>query len=233
MERKIGIIVAARTGSSRLPGKALLPMGEDPMVIFLLKRLSSSRLFSNVLLATTALEEDDTLASKVEVFGVPVFRGSPSDLVLRYMDASLEYGFDYIVRITADCPFVDGKLLDYFLEQAFHEGSDFDLATTKGKFPIGLDFELFQSSLLKNLHEEGSLSITDREHLTKFIYDNADHYRVKHIAPPFSCKEIIRQYTVDYQIDYDFAKDIYMYFKSHDFSVDDLIKHDKKITSSR
>lgn len=228
MERKIGIVLAARSGSSRLPKKALLPIGDDPMVIFLLKRLSSSRLFPNVILATTSLEEDDELAYKVETFGVPVFRGNASDLVLRYLAVSKEYHFDYIVRVTGDCPFVDGKLLDHFLEQSFSDGVHFDLSTTKGKFPIGLDFELFSFKILDNIHENCILNLSDREHLTKYIYDNASQYKIREVLPPFSCKFKQRKYTVDYPEDYEFVKEVFMHFKTHDFSVEELMNFDNK-----
>src|SRR5690348_5122118 len=103
---RTGIIVAARTGSSRLPGKALLPLNGMPMILFLLERLSPLK-EARVAFATTRLESDDRLAAIVEEAGVPVFRGNAEDLVDRYVAAADHFGFDTVGRVTGDCPFVD------------------------------------------------------------------------------------------------------------------------------
>ena len=107
MSERFGIIVGARIGSTRLPGKALLQIGGYPMIIFLLERIRATQSVNKIIFATTTLSEDNELAQVVKDAGFTVFRGSNQNVVERYIDAAQEYNLDYVIRITGDCPFVD------------------------------------------------------------------------------------------------------------------------------
>ena len=219
---KVGIIIAARTGSSRLPGKALKPLLGLPMIVFLIRRLKSSKHAGNILFATTTLKEDDELTETVKTENVNVFRGENEDVVLRYVTAADEYGFDYVVRITGDCPFVDGSTLDYCLDYCNKLGS-FDIATTKGKFPVGIDFEIYNAAEMKKLHNGNNLSCDDREHLTLYMYSNKDKFNVHQIPAPASWKNTKSVYTVDTYEDYNFACELVKNFKSVSLPVKDIL----------
>ena len=214
-----GVIVSARTASRRLPGKALLPLGGLPMVLYLLRRLRATR-GARVVLATTTLESDDDLSEKVFRFGIPVFRGAADDLILRYRDAANYFGFDTVVRITADCPFVDAALIEYCLQRA-EELANWDLVTTKGRFPVGLDAEILPTEVLRRLAESDNLSSDDREHLTLHLYNN--DFRVRRIPLPDTWPPSKGVYTVDTPEDYRLAQEIVEFFKSADFSVEELL----------
>jgi spore coat polysaccharide biosynthesis protein SpsF len=216
---KVGVIVAARTGSSRLPGKALLPLAGMPMVLFLLRRLIPVQ-GAQLVLATTTLAGDDTLAQTVADAGVPVFRGDPADLVRRYCDAAAQFGFDTVVRITADCPFVEAALVEHCLQQA-QEIEQWDIATTKGQFPVGLDAEIYPASLMQRLHDVAPLTAEDREHLTLHLYQN--NYAVAQLVPPADWPASSDAFTVDTQQDYELATQIVASFGSADFSIKELL----------
>lgn len=216
---KVGVIVAARTGSSRLPGKALLPLGGEPMVLFLLRRLTTLQ-NAKVVLATTTLSSDDGLACLVADAGIPVFRGDPADLVQRYCDAAEYFGFDTVVRVTADCPFVDAALIAYCLQQA-QEIEEWDLATTKGQFPVGLDAEIYSAGLMRRLNESALLSVEEREHLTLHLYGN--HYSVARLVPPVDWPASSVAFTVDTAMDYQQAEEVVASFKDGNFSVKELL----------
>lgn len=179
---RTGIVVAARSGSSRLPGKALLPLRGVPMLLFLLQRIRSVRQADTVLLATTTLPQDDALADLARQAGVPVVRGPVDDVVARYVLAAEEAGLDYVARVTADCPFVDARLLDYCLEYA--RSRDFHLASTKGSFPVGLDCEIYPAALMARLHRAGRLDAAEREHLTLRFYNRPEDYEILRIPAP-------------------------------------------------
>jgi spore coat polysaccharide biosynthesis protein SpsF (cytidylyltransferase family) len=217
----IGVIVAARTLSARLPGKALLPLRGTPMILFLLRRLR--RLTdARIILATTQLASDDRLASVVEAEGYTVFRGAADDVVARYVAASDRFGFDTAVRVTGDCPFVDAALVSRCLKQAA-AFDDFDLATTKRRFPVGLDVEIFRAQRLAALHSGGGLTPPQREHLTLCFYDRRDEFVVRELEPPAAWRRSIRQFTVDTPEDYVAAAELLRGLDSDDFSVDALI----------
>ena len=93
-------IVQARTNSSRLPGKVLLPLGDTPMIIFQLQRISKSKSVDKIILATSSNESDDNLSALVLEKGFPLFRGSLNDVLKRYWDCAKKESYDAIIRLT-------------------------------------------------------------------------------------------------------------------------------------
>ena len=219
---RTGIIVAARTGSSRLPGKALLPLNGMPMILFLLARLSPLE-DATVVLATTRLASDDRLAATVEETGVPVFRGNAEDLVDRYTAAADHFGFDTVGRVTADCPFVDAAMLKFCMEQA-EALAPFDLATTKGAFPVGLDVELYPSRVMSQLNRQAGLTASDREHLTLYMYEHREAFALRQLNPPSGWQRSTRSFTVDTPADYETAQALAAPFAGADFSISALLE---------
>jgi len=215
---KIGVVVAARTASTRLPGKALLPLGGKPMILFLLERLRNLR-SAELVVATTLLESDNALAASVEGVGIPVFRGNAQDLVQRYCDVAAHFGFDTIVRITADCPFIEVDMVEWCLARAA-ESEGWDLATTKGQFPAGLDAEIYPAALMQKLNES-ALSDEEREHLTLHLYRH--NYAITRIHPPAEWPSVAQSFTVDTREDYQNAEGIVDYFQSGDFGLKELL----------
>lgn len=200
---RVGVVVAARSGSRRLPGKALLPLRGIPMLAFLLRRLKPARR-AGVFLATTDLSADDALEALGTEEGVAVFRGAENDVVARYVAAAEHFSLDTVVRVTADCPFVDAELVDFCLEQL--ERTDaFDLATTKTRFPQGLDCEIYRADGMAKLHRDGRLDASEREHLTLHYYNLSERYRIQYIRPMASWLAVGRHLMVDTAADYEFA----------------------------
>lgn len=220
---KYGALVAARTGSSRLPGKALLPLGGEPMIVFLLKRLLAHGFPAPIVFATTELAEDDRLADTVAALGVPVFRGANADVVGRFTEAANAHGIEYAIRITGDCPFVDGPSLAACLEQCDAFGR-FDLATTKGTFPAGIDYEIYRTEVMRGLHRGTELDAADREHLTKFFYDHPDLFDIRRLSPPGDWPRTGRAFTVDAPEDYEYAKSVVRRFGHGSFPVAALLE---------
>lgn len=223
MWNKLGLIVAARMGSQRLPGKTLLPFGNKTMILFLINRLFSSQYASNIVLATTSNSEDIPLTTLAKANNVKVYCGSDTDLIERYLKVAEIYGFDYVVRITGDCPFVDGATLDDFLDKATQDKGDYDLISTKGFYPIGIDFELIKIKSLEEVYSKHAISLEDREHLTLYFYNNKNSFRIKHIQPPKRWPLSTQRFTVDTKSDYDFAQKIISQFNNEIFSVDELL----------
>jgi spore coat polysaccharide biosynthesis protein SpsF len=216
-----GVVVAARTLSSRLPGKALLPLQGVPMILFLLRRLQPLRRAA-IVLATTTLAADDELVSVVEAAGVPVFRGADADVVARYVAAAARFGFDTVARVTGDCPFVDAELVEHCLSQCAAVAT-FDLATTKGRFPVGLDVEIYSAARMAALHAGGELSAAEREHLTLYFYNHRDACAVHALEPRPAWQCAGRHFTVDTRQDYDAARALAERFAGPEFAVETLV----------
>ena len=107
--RPAGIISQVRMGSTRLPGKVLLPVAGRCFLDYHVERLRQSGL--PVALATTALPADDVLADYARAHGLPCFRGSESDVLARYYQANQQFEFEVVVRVTSDCPLIDGPTI--------------------------------------------------------------------------------------------------------------------------
>jgi spore coat polysaccharide biosynthesis protein SpsF len=218
---RVGVVVAARMSSTRLPGKALLPLQGTPMIVFLLRRLAGLRA-GQVVLATTELAVDDELAEMVRTEGVAVFRGPDADVVARYVGAADRFGFDTVARVTADCPFVDAAMVDWCLTRA-GEFEHFDLASTKSRFPVGLDVEIYSADRMRALNE-GVLTAAQREHLTLYYYEHKAELAVRTIDPPASWPTTERQFTVDTRSDYAEAVRIANLFETPRFGISDLLE---------
>lgn len=193
-------------GSHRLPGKALLPLNNTPMIVFLIKRLKRSKKIRWFILATTTLKEDNQLVKKVLDEEIGIFRGHRDDLVNRYMNAADEYDLDYVVRVTGDCPLVDGESLDYCIERC-EKLDGFDLATTKGNFPVGIDFEIYRAESMKVLAKD-NLTKDEREHLTLGFYNRKELFNIRQLRPPEHWPRIAKHLTVDTRDDYNLIRSL-------------------------
>lgn len=199
---RCGVVVSSRFGSSRLPGKAIFPIDGKPLLSFLLERIRAAETVTGIFLATTRHHSDDILEFLALEEGVGVYRGSSNDLCDRYLAAASIFSLQTVVRVTADCPYVDASLVDYCLN-SLKSGPDFDIATTKGVFPVGLDIEIIRVEALKRLVQSGALSPSEREHLTLGFYSRPGSYSIRKIIKPSYLNVYNEIYTVDNWHDYE------------------------------
>lgn len=209
-------------GSHRLPGKALLPLNGIPMIVYLLKRIKQSKKINRFIFATTTLKEDNQLVEKVKEQNVEIFRGQCNDVVKRFVNAADQHDIDYVVRVTGDCPLVDGESLDYCIGIC-EELYEFDLATTKGYFPVGIDFEIYKAKSMKAL-DKTKLTKDEREHLTLAFYNCKKKFNIKPILPPENWPRCTKHLTVDTKDDYNFIRSIVDFEKSKSIDIPTILK---------
>jgi spore coat polysaccharide biosynthesis protein SpsF len=219
--KRVGVIVGARMSSKRFPGKVLKPLMKIPMLAFLLRRLNGLVLADEIILATSNQVEDDVLTEVAKNESVKVYRGNLNDVTERYVLAAEANDIDTVVRVTGDCPFVNAELVDYCLN--YIKDENFDLATTKGLFPIGLDAEIYHNSALSQLNKSDKLTSIHREHVTLFFYENSEHYNILQIKPPNQWSNNARTYTVDTQKDYERMSRLVKKFNDEFVSIEDII----------
>lgn len=171
---RVGVVVQARMGSTRLPGKVLLPLAGRPMLAFLLERLKRCREADEVVVATTAGAQDDPVAELAAGAGVACFRGDEDDVLGRFHGAAHARGLDVVVRVTADCPLTDPALLDAMVAEFKRRGElDYLSNTLVRGFPRGLDLEVFSREALDWAHRFASRPY-QREHVTPYLYMYGD-----------------------------------------------------------
>lgn len=179
----VGIVTQARATSTRLPGKVLLEVAGKSLLEHHLDRLRASGL--SLYVATTTNATDDPIVAIAEKVGASVHRGSETDVLSRFHGCAVVHDLDVVVRVTSDCPLVDGALIAAAVED-FVAASDPRLYlsnTLERTFPRGLDFEVFSASALAEAatHATGAA----REHVTPYFYaDPANRMTVRNIAWP-------------------------------------------------
>lgn len=163
-----GIISQVRMGSTRLPGKVLLPAAGRPLLDYHVARLAQSGL--PLYLATTTEPADDALATYAEALGLSYHRGSETDVLARYYETARKFGLDVIVRVTSDCPLVDGPLIGAAVARYLADADPLEFRSNSliRSFPRGLDFEIFSLPMLTEAYERAS-SPYEREHVTPYL----------------------------------------------------------------
>jgi spore coat polysaccharide biosynthesis protein SpsF (cytidylyltransferase family) len=163
-------IVQARTGSTRLPGKVLAPLGGVPALSRVLRRLGRARSVEGIVVATTTDRADDIVGRIAEAEGARMFRGHPTDVLGRYLGAADAAPARLVVRITADCPLVMPGIVDAVVEAATAGGYAYTSNTITRTFPKGLDVECFTYDALKRA-AAAAMAPHEREHVTPFMRD--------------------------------------------------------------
>ncbi|MCL5666506.1 MAG: glycosyltransferase family protein [Patescibacteria group bacterium] len=157
-DKKIGIILQARMGSTRLPGKVMMKIQDKTVISLIVERLRRVKNADEIILATSIDPRNEGVVEEARRLGIGYFRGSEENVLDRLYQASKKFSLDAVVRITGDCPLIDpevvGKGIDLFI------GSKVDIVsnTIKRTFPHGLDFEVFTKDSL----EKAWLSEKDR-----------------------------------------------------------------------
>lgn len=167
----IVIIIQARMGSTRLPGKILKQVLGKPLLDYEMERLHHVKLAKSLVVATTTAPIDDIIEKHCHQKGYKIFRGSEDDVLDRYMKAAKASHADAVVRISGDCPLIDPAIVDeainlYLTNYPF---VDYVSNTLERTYPRGLDVEVFSFKALEAACRE-STSPQEREHVTPYIW---------------------------------------------------------------
>jgi spore coat polysaccharide biosynthesis protein SpsF len=210
-------IIQARMNSSRLPGKVLLDIGGQPMLVRVVERASRAQSIDEVMIATTSDPSDDPLEALCQQRGYPVYRGSQFDVLDRFYQAARLANADVIVRLTADCPVIDPLVIDQTVA-AFHAAKA-DFAANrlpppwKRSFPIGLDTEVCSFAGLQRAWTEAQQPF-EREHVMPYFYDQEGRFQVVVIDHSSDCGSY--RWTVDTPEDLRLLREIFARFDGSD-----------------
>ncbi|MGL5541524.1 MAG: cytidylyltransferase domain-containing protein [Erysipelotrichaceae bacterium] len=169
---KIVCIIQARTTSSRLPNKVLLPLpflGSTSVLEQVVHRVQKATRIDEVVLATTTNASDDPIMQLANKIGLVCYRGSEDHVLQRYYEAAKHVQADLVVRVTSDCPCIDPHVLDAVVEKHLREQNDYTSNNRIPTFPHGLDLEVFTFDALETAYRNATLKI-EIEHVTPYIY---------------------------------------------------------------
>ena len=215
-------IVQARTSSTRLAGKVMMPILGRPMLALQLERLRRSNWLTDLVVATSNDASDDALAELCAREGVKAFRGSLSDVLDRFVQAATQYAPDVVVRLTGDCPLADPELIDTVVAKFLQSDLDYLSNCDPASFPDGLDVEVMKFTALQLAHREAVLP-SHREHVTPFIRRQPDRFRVGNYLSVVDRSGM--RWTVDEPEDFEFVRQIYerLYPGNPAFSTDEIL----------
>lgn len=212
---KVVAIVQARMGSERLPGKVLQDICGNSMLARVVQRASRIVGVDEVLVATTNESQDDRIESHCLTLGVPVFRGSESDVLDRYYQAAKRYDADVVIRITADCPLLDPTVSSRVLNQFLTHAPDYASNTILRTYPRGLDIEAMSFDALERAWFEAKQPY-EREHVTIFMYEHPEKFRLLSVEADLDQDYSKFRWTVDTPEDLSFVRAVYEQFPDGD-----------------
>ncbi len=217
-------VIQARMSSARLPGKVLLPLAGEPMIVRQLERTARASTLDRIVVATSTDPGDDQLADVLTGAGIEVMRGPLEDVLTRYQQAIETYRPDVVVRMTADCPLISPAIIDHVV-QAFHASdADYVSNTMQPTYPDGQDVEVVTAGVL----QEAAATFTDpheREHVTLGIYRRPEHFAIENVIDPTGRDNSHLRWTVDTPEDYHFAEAVYanLYANNPAFEYDHIL----------
>jgi spore coat polysaccharide biosynthesis protein SpsF len=162
------VIVQARMGSTRLPGKVLADLAGRTVLEHVLERCAAIPGITAVCCATTDAPADEPVAAVATALGALVARGSEMDVLGRYAKAARQTGADVILRVTSDCPLIDPAVCGAVLSARADAGVGFATNNEPPSWPHGLDCEAFTMELLERADREAGTP-EDREHVSPFM----------------------------------------------------------------
>jgi len=206
---RIVAVVQARMTSTRLPGKVLMPLAGKPMVYRVFERVKAIHYADEQIVAIPDNDRNDELEKYLSSECIPYYAGSEHDLISRLISAAeaADPLYGAIVRITADCPFVDPTMADELIWAYFDTAHLVDYASNvlPRTYPRGFDIEVYSRKLLR-LIDLSAKTPEDRENFSTYLWEQMTFSYLEMIQDP-SLADI--RLTVDTEEDYELARNIY------------------------
>lgn len=206
--QKVGIIIQARMTSTRLPGKVLMDIGGKPLLEFIIKRLEDMSDNIDLIVATTTDKEDEKIVELCNSINVPYYSGSRENVLKRYIECAREFNVDVIVRVCADCPFIDPNGINELII-AYNKNHNADLVHNKHKngYPLGTGAELVTLASLEKSERYVNKGY-QKEHVLPYILENPDKFKIIKVNAPEYLRRLDYYLTVDYPEDLELIREI-------------------------
>jgi len=208
---KIVTAIQARTSSTRLPYKVLLPLSGEPLLFRMIERVKRSSLAGTVVVATSLMPDDNIIENLCIRKGINCFRGSQTDLLDRHYKLAVEFNADAVVKIPSDCPLIDPDVIDQVIGYYLKHHPDFDFVSNlhPATYPDGNDVEIFSIEALKTAWENAERDF-EREHTTPYIWENPLKFKIGNVVWPTGLDlSTTYRWTIDYEEDYMFICEVY------------------------
>jgi len=217
-DQKIGFLIQARMGSTRLPGKVLMNLHGKPILAHIIDRIRELKANIPIIIITSDTIKDDLIEDFCTRHLVLFFRGDENDVLDRYYQAAEYFGLDHVVRLTGDNPLVDPENLKNLL--TVHLTHDADYSSNKSEIesglPNGVGAEIFKFSALAKSRREG-IKPHHREHVNEYILENPHFFRIQYVKGVHEYSEDCKKMrlTVDTLEDYHYIEKIFILLEKY------------------
>ena len=200
------VIVQARMGSTRLPGKVMLELAGKTVLAQVLERCAAVPGVDLVCCATVEGPDGDPVAAEAARCGAEVFRGSEDDVLDRTYRAAKEQRAEIVLRVTSDCPLIDPAVCGQVLALRVREDADYACNNMPASWPHGLDCEAFSFAWLERAASEARKP-SEREHVSPFIRNHPDSRKANLPGPGGT--GVRHRWTLDTPADLDFLRALF------------------------
>ena len=225
----ITAIIQARMSSTRLPGKVLKKIKGKTLLEILIERLRQAKKIDKIVIATSTNKENSAIVDLAKDIKCSYFTGSENDVLDRVYQAAKNFKAQIVIRVTADCPFHDPKLIDEMVDFYLENKDKYDYVSNVDppSFPDGLDLWILPIKTLDRAWKEAKLT-SEREHVCPYIWKNPRLFRIGHFKSKIDYSHL--RWTVDDIGDFNFIKSVYekLYKKEKIFHMQDILNLLKK-----
>jgi len=197
------IVLQARVDSSRLPGKALLPLGNKPVILRVMEALN--RTPANLRVLACSEDSKSAFAELADEAGFKLFAGPKEDVLERFCLALREFNIQHLIRATGDNPFVFADAAYTVTTEALTLGADY--AGYSG-LPHGAGVESVNAEALLRAGTEAETQY-DREHVCPYLYTHPEKFLLHRPLAPQQWQGPEIRLTIDTRQDYEQAQVLY------------------------
>ena len=220
-------VIQARMGSTRLPGKVLLPLADEHLLVREYERVAAAEHSGTIVIAVTEEKDDEELVRICNKKKILCFRGDSKDLLDRHYKAAIRFNADVVVKIPSDCPLIDPQVIDKVIMYYINNCNKYDFVSNMhpATYPDGNDVEVMSFNTLETAWRNAK-RLFEREHTTPFIWENSDHFRIGNVVWETGFDySMTHRFTIDYKEDYDFIKAVYdeLYPVKSYFGLNDIL----------
>jgi len=202
----VSVIIQARMGSTRFPGKVLEDLQGSPLLLHVIGRAQAIPGASQVIVATSNLVQDQPIFDLAVAAGAFAFAGSEDDVLDRYYQAALSSGGDVIVRVTAGCPLLDPEVSQTVLSRFLRGDVEYASNVNPNTYPDGLDTEVFSLAALERTWREARRA-SERENVTQYIWSHPELFRIGTVRAVSDFSDL--RWTVDTPEDLAFMREVF------------------------
>jgi spore coat polysaccharide biosynthesis protein SpsF len=226
----LGIVIQARTGSTRLPNKILKNFYENESILdILLKNLKLKFSELPIILATSTNKKDEVLSDMASKWEISFFQGSEDNVLSRFISVGERFGLTHLIRVCSDNPFLNMGSITNLIENLTNSDVDYvsfcnHLGVPVIKTHIGLFAEIVSLKALKEADLRQN-ELLYQEHVTNFIYSNPQYFDITLLRSPkqvYSREDL--RLTLDDEDDFENLASLYKITKNDKENLDYLVE---------